>query len=72
VPVLAIQGRDDQYGTAAQIEALEEQLYSPVETVFLADCRHSPFLDQPERTLAVISDFVARLDRIEAARGKAA
>jgi pimeloyl-ACP methyl ester carboxylesterase len=72
VPVLAIQGRDDQYGTAAQIEALEEQLYSPVETVFLADCRHSPFLDQPERTLAAISDFVARLDRIEAARGKAA
>jgi len=72
VPVLAIQGRDDQYGTAAQIETLEEQLYSPVETVFLADCRHSPFLDQPERTLAVISDFVARLDRIEAARGKAA
>ena len=29
VPVLAIQGKDDQYGTAAQIQALEEQLYSP-------------------------------------------
>ena len=55
----------------AAIEALETQLYSPVETALLADCRHSPFLDQPERTLAVIGDFVARLDRIEAARGKA-
>jgi pimeloyl-ACP methyl ester carboxylesterase len=67
VPVLAIQGKNDQYGTGLQIQALEEQLYSPVDVELLDECRHSPFVDQPERTLAVIADFVARLDRIEAA-----
>jgi pimeloyl-ACP methyl ester carboxylesterase len=72
VPVLAIQGRGDQYGTGAQIEALEEQLYSPIEVAFLDECRHSPFVDQPERTLAIVTDFVARLDRIEAVEARAA
>ena len=72
VPVLAIQGKDDQYGTPAQIRALEEQLYSPLDVELLDQCRHSPFIDQAEPTLAMITDFVARLDRIEAAETKAA
>jgi pimeloyl-ACP methyl ester carboxylesterase len=72
VPVLAIQGREDQYGTLAQIRALEEQLYSPLDAELLDDCRHSPFIDQPDRTLAAIADFVARLDRIEAVKAQAA
>jgi hypothetical protein len=32
----------------------------------LDDCRHSPFVDQPEDTLKAAADFVARLERIEA------
>jgi pimeloyl-ACP methyl ester carboxylesterase len=66
-PVLAIQGRQDQYGTLAQIEALETRLYSPMERLVLDDCRHSPFIDKPKETLDAIVDFVARLQRIEAA-----
>jgi pimeloyl-ACP methyl ester carboxylesterase len=67
VPVLAIQGEADQYGTRAQISALEDELYSPIDVEMLADCRHAPHLDQPERTLAVVTGFVRRLARIEAA-----
>jgi len=67
VPVLAIQGRDDQYGTLAQIEALENGCYAPVDAEFIENCKHSPHLERPERTLAAVSDFVARLERIEAA-----
>lgn len=66
VPVLAIQGRDDQYGSLAQLDELESRLYSPFEKVILDDCRHSPFIDKPKETLAAVSDFVARLVRIEA------
>ena len=66
VPVLAIQGKDDQYGTPAQIDALAEQLYSPLDIELLEECGHSPFIDQPERTLTAVADFAARLDRIEA------
>ncbi|GLQ36955.1 hydrolase [Rhizobium albus] len=65
IPVLAIQGRNDQYGTLAQIEEIENRIYSPVDVEIFDDCRHAPFIDQKDRTLDVISDFVARLDRIE-------
>jgi len=69
VPVLAIQGRDDPYGSMAQIEALENGLYAPLDVGILDDCGHSPHLEQREKTLAVITDYVARLDRIEAVEG---
>lgn len=62
-PVLLIQGRDDEYGTAAQLCAIERQVGGSVSRLELADCRHSPHRDQPEATLAAIADFVARLDR---------
>jgi pimeloyl-ACP methyl ester carboxylesterase len=65
VPVLAIQGKQDQYGTSAQLDALESRLYSPFEAVLLDDCRHSPFIDQPVETVRAFADFVARLERLE-------
>lgn len=67
VPVLAIQGREDQYGTLRQIEEVEARSYAPVDVEIVEDCRHAPHLDQPETTLAAIAEFVARLRRIEAA-----
>ena len=67
VPVLAIQGREDQYGTTAQIEALKAQLYAPLETVLLENCQHTPFLEQPDLTLRSITNFCRRLHAIETA-----
>lgn len=72
IPALAIQGRQDQYGTLAQIEELDTRAYSPVDVVILDDCRHAPHVDQPEKTLAAIAEFAARLERIEAAEVEAA
>jgi pimeloyl-ACP methyl ester carboxylesterase len=60
-PVLAVQGEADEYGTMAQVEAIRRQVSGPCELVKLAGCGHSPHRDQPERTLAAIADFVARL-----------
>lgn len=68
IPTLAIQGRDDQYGTLAQITEIESRAYAPVETAILDDCRHAPHLEQPARTLAAVTEFTTRLARIEAAR----
>lgn len=65
IPVLAIQGRDDAYGTLAQIEEIETRIYSPVETAILDNCGHAPHLDQPHATIDAIREFCARLDRIE-------
>ena len=60
-PVLLIQGRDDEYGTLAQIDAIERQIPAPVRRVVLAECGHSPHRDQPQATLAAITAFVSRL-----------
>lgn len=65
IPVLAIQGQDDQYGTLAQIEELENRLYSPLDKAILENCKHAPHLEQEECTLDVVTEFIKRLERIE-------
>jgi pimeloyl-ACP methyl ester carboxylesterase len=64
VPVLAIQGVDDQYGTLAQIREIERRARVPVQTAILGDCKHAPQFEQPERTLAAITEFCAGLGAI--------
>lgn len=61
VPTLAIQGLDDEYGTLAQVEAIESRLGARVEVLELGGCGHSPHRDQPERVLAAMAAFVASL-----------
>ncbi len=68
VPVLAIQGRQDQYGTLAQIAAIADGSYAPVEVLLLEDCRHSPQIDQPAAVLAAVAEFAERLQAHEAAQ----
>lgn len=65
VPVLAIQGTQDRYGTRAQIAALEDQLYSPIDVEMIEGCGHSPHAEKPEVTLGLVADYLARLDRID-------
>jgi pimeloyl-ACP methyl ester carboxylesterase len=60
-PVLLIQGANDQYGTHEQVRRIEAGCSGPVRTILIADCGHSPHLDQPERTLEAMKEFVARL-----------
>jgi pimeloyl-ACP methyl ester carboxylesterase len=60
-PVLAIQGRDDEYGTLAQLDDIARHVPGPCEVVKLEACGHSPFRDQPEKTLAAVSAFIDKL-----------
>lgn len=60
-PILVIQGMQDQYGTMAQVEAIQRQAAGPVQVLKLEDCRHSPQRDQPQAALNAISKFVASL-----------
>lgn len=61
VPVLAIQGVDDEYGTMAQLRSIRERVKGPCELLELAGCGHSPHRDQPETVLAAIERFVRGL-----------
>jgi pimeloyl-ACP methyl ester carboxylesterase len=56
-PVLAIQGEHDQYGTLAQIDAIEHGVSGPFERAVL-DARHAPHLEAPEETLRIAAAFV--------------
>jgi len=59
-PVLAIQGADDEYGSLAQLDAIERGVSGPVERLVLANCKHSPHLDQEAATLEAMVRFVDR------------
>lgn len=60
-PVLAIQGIDDEYGTMAQLDAIQAKVGGPCELVKLPDSGHAPHRDQPEAALAALTRFVATL-----------
>jgi pimeloyl-ACP methyl ester carboxylesterase len=60
VPVLIVQGEDDQYGTVKQTEVAQQECYCPVEVALLPGARHSPQREAPEPTLKAVADFVAR------------
>jgi pimeloyl-ACP methyl ester carboxylesterase len=63
VPVLIVQGENDQYGTVKQIEVAQQECYCPVEVALLPDTRHAPYREAPEATLRAIADFANRLLR---------
>jgi pimeloyl-ACP methyl ester carboxylesterase len=58
-PVLAIQGKDDPYGTLRQVEEIEP-LRASVEKHVLPQCGHSPHRDQPQATREIVAKFLAR------------
>jgi pimeloyl-ACP methyl ester carboxylesterase len=60
-PVLAIQGADDEYGTLAQIDAIERGVAGRFERLVLPDCKHSPHRDQEQAALAAMARFVAQV-----------
>jgi pimeloyl-ACP methyl ester carboxylesterase len=61
VPILIVQGENDQYGTTRQIEVAQEECYCPVEVALLPDTRHAPHREAPAATLRAIADFCNRL-----------
>jgi pimeloyl-ACP methyl ester carboxylesterase len=66
-PLLLIQGERDQYGTLAQLEAIEQATMGPVERVVL-DCMHAPPVEARTETLASITSFLDRLGGDELSR----
>jgi pimeloyl-ACP methyl ester carboxylesterase len=60
-PVLLIQGMDDEYGTLAQLDGIEQAAgRAAVQRVVLSDCGHSPQRDQPGAVQDAIAAFVRR------------
>jgi len=60
-PVLAIQGADDEYGSLAQLDAIERGVAGSFERLVLASCRHSPHRDQEAAVLDAMAAFIAKV-----------
>lgn len=58
-PLLAVQGEDDEYGTARQVGAIVNGASGRSRSLVLPDCRHVPHLQAAERLLPLIAAFVA-------------
>jgi pimeloyl-ACP methyl ester carboxylesterase len=56
-PLSLIQGRSDQYGTLAQLDEIERLASGPVRRLEL-DCRHAPFVQRLEESVAAVAEMV--------------
>ncbi len=59
-PVLAIQGRDDEYGTEAQLDHIAQKVRLG-STLWIAGCGHTPHREAQPLTLAAISGFIRQM-----------
>jgi pimeloyl-ACP methyl ester carboxylesterase len=62
VPILALQGAVDPYGTDEQLRILETNVRAPITTRLIADARHAPHLEAMDESLAAMTSFIAGLD----------
>lgn len=68
-PVLLIQGTEDEYGTTAQLDAIEAGVAGPTRRVEIAGAGHAPHLDARERVVRSIVEFVDGLPARDQERG---
>lgn len=61
-PVLAVQGREDEYGTMDQVHGIARRA-PQTEVIELPACGHSPHRDQPARLIADVTAFIQRHQR---------
>ena len=57
-PVLVVQGENDQYGTARQVDAVMTQVGGPAQSLLLVGCGHAPHLEKPDQVLEAAARFL--------------
>jgi pimeloyl-ACP methyl ester carboxylesterase len=63
VPILALQGAVDPYGTDEQLRVFEANVRAPITIQVIAGAQHSPHLEAKDATLTAITSFIANLPR---------
>ena len=58
IPVLVIQGKQDNFGTTLQVELISHNCGGPVQKVIFPNCGHRPHRRHPELTLRATVDFL--------------
>jgi pimeloyl-ACP methyl ester carboxylesterase len=63
VPILALQGADDPYGTEDQLRIFAAKVQVPITPRLIRGGKHAPHLEAKDETLALITDFITDLQR---------
>ncbi|MEJ2656962.1 MAG: alpha/beta hydrolase [Desulfobacterales bacterium] len=60
-PALLLQGKDDEYGTRAQIDGIAGQVSGPVRVNLIPDCGHTPHFQAKDTVLLEMTRFIKTL-----------
>ena len=60
-PLLAIQGRNDEYGTEEQLSAIVRGVSGPVDSLIVPDCGHVPHIQARDVVLKRMTGFIRSL-----------
>jgi pimeloyl-ACP methyl ester carboxylesterase len=58
-PLLAIQGKEDEYGTPAQVEAIVGRVMGPVRRLMVDNCGHIPHVQAREKVFIEMVNFIS-------------
>ncbi len=61
VPILLIQGRDDEYGTLEQVFTICKKVSTDVKLMIVSNCKHSPHRDRTDVVLKATENFLLKL-----------
>lgn len=65
VPILALQGSKDQYGTLQQLNLIQENISGDCEIKLIPDCGHHPHLEKMNVTIELIHNWLNRKIALE-------
>lgn len=63
VPILALQGAGDPYGTDEQLRVMRARVQVPIDVKLIPGARHAPHLEAREATLSAATQFITGLKR---------
>ncbi len=61
LPILALQGEADEYGTRAQLDSLSAHATGEVDTHLFPNARHAPHLSHQSELVTLIQTFLGRM-----------
>ena len=64
-PVLAMQGADDEYGSAEQLLRIEAGVAAAARTILIPDCAHEPHVQARETVMDEAINFIETINTKE-------
>ncbi|MBU3917609.1 alpha/beta hydrolase [bacterium] len=61
VPILVIQGENDEYGTSSQVDSIARLAGAEVEILMVSNCGHNPHQEQDTAVFQTMKNFILRL-----------